>query len=116
MYKKNIKNIHHFNKLSEQLFNDIEEKIDNYHGNSDIDYENNYNIITLTFENKSKIIINKQEPLFQIWLATMNSGYHFEYVNDTWICNRTQKNFWDILEQSCSNQSNEIVKLTNYKK
>ena len=35
-------------------------------------------VLTLSFENKTKVIINKQEPLHQIWVATRENGFHFE--------------------------------------
>ncbi|XBC37939.1 MAG: iron donor protein CyaY [Buchnera aphidicola (Meitanaphis microgallis)] len=102
-------NNHIFHKLADILFKNVEKNIDDYCGKSDIDFEINTNMIVITFENKSKIIINRQEPLHQIWLATKNLGYHFKYVNKQWICNRTHKNFWNVLEESCSNQANEKI-------
>ena len=63
--------------------------------------------MTIFFRNKSVIIINKQEFLKQIWLATKLNAYHFDYKVDQWICNRSNKNFWEIFEMSCSIQSNK---------
>ncbi|XBC41777.1 MAG: iron donor protein CyaY [Buchnera aphidicola (Kaburagia rhusicola rhusicola)] len=102
-----------FHKLTDQLFLSIEYNIDNYRGKSDIDCEKNYNVITITFENKKRIIINKQEPLHQVWLATHDLGYHFEYKKSQWICNRTQQEFWYVLGKSCSNQTHENIKFSN---
>ncbi|XBC38182.1 MAG: iron donor protein CyaY [Buchnera aphidicola (Floraphis choui)] len=105
-------NDYNFHKLADKLFFTIEKKIDDYNGKSDIDCEIYHNMIEITFENKSKIIINRQEPLQQIWLATKKSGYHFEYVKKEWICNRTKKELWTVLEQSCSDQANEKIIFT----
>ncbi|MEA7571687.1 iron donor protein CyaY, partial [Salmonella enterica subsp. enterica serovar Virginia] len=41
----------------------IEERLDNWDGDSDIDCEINGGVLTISFENGSKIIINRQEPL-----------------------------------------------------
>ncbi|ANF17280.1 frataxin-like protein [Buchnera aphidicola (Schlechtendalia chinensis)] len=105
-----MKHNHDYNKLANKLFKAIEEKIDSYKGKTDIDCYRHSNVITITFDNKHKIIINQQEPLSQIWLATVRSGYHFEYIEKEWICNRTKKKFWNVLEQLVSNQTKENVK------
>ncbi|QCI23542.1 iron donor protein CyaY [Buchnera aphidicola] len=102
-------NNYNFHKLADKLFLKIEKEIDRYCGKEDIDCEIHYNMITIDLNNKNKIIINRQEALHQIWLATKNCGYHFSYIQKQWICNRTKKNFWDILEQSCSKQTNSNI-------
>ena len=51
-----------FHQLADKLMLNIEEAIDAYEGDADIDYETNGGVMTLTFENGSKIVINRQEP------------------------------------------------------
>lgn len=87
----------------------IQDILDNYLGNADIDCEIQYYTMTITFNNKSKIIINRQESLRQIWLATKKNGYHFEYKEKKWICNKSKKNFWDILTQACMAENKESI-------
>lgn len=101
-------NITQFHTLTDQLFNQIEIFLDNYadEHDSDIDYETHGNVITIAFPNGSKIIVNTQEPLFQIWLATRKQGYHFDYVNNQWICNRSDQTFNDIFAQAVDEQAN----------
>ncbi|HGJ5874428.1 iron donor protein CyaY [Arsenophonus apicola] len=96
-----------FHQLVDKLMDRIEEQIDQYDGNNDIDCEIHSGIMTLTFENDSKIIINRQEPLHQIWLATRSGGYHFNYKTDNWYCARSNKNFIQILAYAISEQSGE---------
>ena len=66
-------------------------------------------MLTLSFENGSKIIINRQEPLHQVWLATKQGGYHFSLKDDEWICDRSGEAFWDLLEQAATVQAGEEV-------
>ncbi|MDR5609487.1 MULTISPECIES: iron donor protein CyaY [Arsenophonus] len=96
-----------FHQLVDKVMNKIEEQLDQYDGNNDIDCETHGGIMTLTFENDSKIIINRQEPLHQIWLATRSGGYHFNYKIDNWYCTRSNKNFIQILAYAISEQSGE---------
>lgn len=103
------KNINNFYILIDELFLKIEDNLNLYNDNIDIDYEIQDYVMTITFSNKSVIVINKQEPLQQIWLATTVNGYHFNYKEKKWICNRTNKDFWEILEHACSIQSNKNI-------
>ncbi|WP_295164018.1 iron donor protein CyaY [uncultured Buchnera sp.] len=96
-----------FYKLVDDLFSKIEDNLNFYDNTIDIDYEIQDYVMTITFLNKSTIVINKQESLQQIWLATKINAYHFNYKMDKWICNRSNKNFWEIFEESCSMQSNK---------
>ncbi len=58
-----------FHRLADSLWMTIEERLDDWDGDSDIDCEINGGVLTISFENGSKIIINRQEPLHQVWLA-----------------------------------------------
>lgn len=98
-----------FHQLADRLMLRVEEALDAYDGDADIDYETNGGVMTLTFENGSKIIINRQEPLHQVWLATKAGGYHFGYRDDDWFCDRSGEAFWPLLSAACSAQSGEDV-------
>ena len=98
-----------FHRLADTLWMTIEERLDDWDGDSDIDCEINGGILTLSFENGSKIIINRQEPLHQVWLAAKQGGYHFDLKDGEWICDRNGETFWDLLEQAATAQAGETV-------
>lgn len=100
-------NITQFHILAEQLFNSVELFLDNYaqEHDVDIDYETNGNVITISFPNGSKIIVNTQEPLYQVWLATSKQGYHFDYHDQQWICNRSDQTFDTIFSEAVKEQA-----------
>lgn len=100
-----------FHQLADQLYRYIEDAIDNFAGDSDIDYETNGGVMTLTFENDNKIIINRQEPLHQVWLATKSGGYHFDPVDGHWISDRDGQEFIALLSAACTQQTGEKVVL-----
>ena len=56
-------------------------------------------------------IINKQEPLHQIWVATRENGYHFDWKDGQWIENRGGRELMALLSDACSKQSGETVTL-----
>ena len=98
-----------FHALAEQQFQAIEEAIEA--SGVDIDADTSGGILTLTFEDKSKIIINKQAPLCQIWVATRFNGYHFEYRDEQWIDNREGHELMALLSAASSAQSGQEVGL-----
>lgn len=45
----------------------------------DVDVERAGDVITLTFANKKKCVINTQRPTRQLWLAANARAWHFSY-------------------------------------
>ncbi|GAA3597612.1 iron donor protein CyaY [Gibbsiella greigii] len=99
-----------FHQLADQLMLNIEQALDDFVGEADIDYETNGGVMTLSFENGSKIIINRQEPLHQIWLATKTDGYHFNYRGGDWLCDRSEQPFYTLLSEAASAQAGENIR------
>ena len=98
-----------FHALADAQFHTIEEALDNC--DADIDYDTSGSVLTLTFVNQTKIIINKQAPLAQIWVATRANGYHFDYLDDQWIDNREGHELMALLSAACSAQAGQEVHL-----
>jgi CyaY protein len=44
---------------------------------ADVDNQRSGGMVTLTFVNRSQIIINLQKPLQEIWMATRAGGFHY---------------------------------------
>lgn len=98
-----------FHQLADQLMLNIEETLDDFDGDADIDYETHGGVMTLSFDNGSKIVINRQEPLHQVWLATKTGGYHFNYRDGSWLCDRSNREFYELLTEAASAQAGESV-------
>ena len=71
-----------FHQLVDAQMQNIEESIDE--SGADIDYEVTGNVMTLEFEDRSQIIINRQEPMHEVWLASKSGGFHFKLVDNKW--------------------------------
>ncbi len=90
----------------------IEEAIDAT--GADIDYDNAGDILMLEFDNGSQIIINRQTPLSQIWVAARSGGYHFDYDEGSHVWCLGQDVNRDLMTQLsiyCSEQAGETVDL-----
>jgi CyaY protein len=102
-----------FNELAELTMISIEQAIEDC--GAEIDYDNISDILTLEFENGSKIIINKQTPTSQLWVAARSGGFHFDYddASMSWrLDSDISQELFDCLGQYCSEQSGETVILS----
>ena len=100
-----------FNQLAEDTMTEIEEAIDDC--GADIDYDSAGGILTLEFSNASQIIINKQTPLSQLWVAARSGGFHFDYDSGDrcWRLQRTGEELFSCLSRYCSEQAGEEVSI-----
>lgn len=99
-----------YHQMVDDLLIDIEEMLDQLdEQGADIDYESASSILTMIFTNGSKIIINKQPPLLQLWVATKFNGHHFNYQDGLWIDERTGLEFWSFLDDAASKQAGQAV-------
>ena len=96
-----------FHQLVDAQMQIIEESIDD--SGADIDYEVTGNVMTLEFEDRSQIIINRQEPMHEIWLASKSGGFHFKLQDGQWICSKTGLELVAMVKQECEKQSSEPV-------
>ncbi|AUI87291.1 iron donor protein CyaY [Vibrio azureus] len=85
----------------------IEEAIDE--SGADIDYEVSGNVMTLEFEDRSQIIINRQEPMHEIWLASKSGGFHFKQIDGQWICSKTAMKLFDMVKEECEKHAGESI-------
>lgn len=92
-----------YHQLADDLLNQLQDSIDDI--DFDLDYETAGGILEVIFPNGTKIIINKQAPLHQIWVATKFNGHHFEYKDGLWIDNRTDVELFTLLNDAGSKQA-----------
>ena len=96
-----------FHQLVDIQMQNIEEAIDE--SEADVDYEVTGNVMTLEFENRSQIIINRQEPMREIWLASKSGGFHFKLVDDKWTCSKTGMELFDMVKEECEKHADEEI-------
>ena len=73
----------------------------------DIDTNRAGGLVELEFPNGSKIVVNKQPPLHEIWLAARNGGFHFKYVDQAWRDTRDGVEFFARLSDEASRQAGQ---------
>ncbi|KVQ84842.1 iron donor protein CyaY [Burkholderia multivorans] len=81
-------------------------------GDHDIDLERNGSVLTLTFENGSKIIVNLQPPMKEVWIAAKAGGFHYRYVDGAWRDTRTGTEFFAALSEYATQQAGLSITFT----
>lgn len=70
----------------------------------DIDTHRSGGLLELSFPNGSKIVLNTQPPLQELWLAARQGGYHFRHVQGRWL-EREGREFLALLSEAASAQA-----------
>lgn len=93
--------------LAETLLRSVESACDriNDAGDADIDNQRSGSMVTLTFANRSQIIINLQKPLQEVWMAARSGGYHYRLQDGRWMDTKGQGEFYAALSVNASDQS-----------
>lgn len=99
-----------FNQRVDDTLSAIEDALDNC--DADLDWDFAGGILTIECENGSQVIINRQEPTQQIWLAARSGGYHFDYHRDEDCWKQNELELMALLSQALSEQSGETVEIT----
>ena len=77
----------------------------------DIDSQRTGGLLELVFPGGSKIVVNTQPPLHELWLAARTGGYHFRCVGDQWIDSRTGGEFFAMLSREISAQAGRTLSI-----
>ena len=70
----------------------------------DIDTQRTGGLLELSFPDGSKIIINTQPPLHEVWLAARDGGFHYRWVAGQWVNTRDGSEFVQALSLHASAQ------------
>ena len=76
----------------------------------DIDTQRTGGLLELSFPNGSKIIINTQPPLHEVWLAARDGGFHYRWLAGQWVNRRDGSDFLQALSQHASAQGGLTLK------
>jgi len=100
-----------FNQLVDETLLRIEQSIDD--AGADIDYEMSSDVLTLYFADGSQVVINRQVPARQIWVAARSGGYHMDYreAPQCWQRDRDGEELFALLNRVCTEQAGETVAL-----
>lgn len=92
---------------AESLLRRVEMACDRINDQSDADVDNQRvgGMITLTFSNRSQIVINLQKPLHEVWMAARAGGFHYRCDGLQWLDTKTGSEFFADLSRHASVQA-----------
>ena len=99
-----------FNERAEAALRAVERAIDAL--DAGIDCARSGSVLTLELDNDSKIIVNTQMPMRQIWVAARSGGYHFDYDGQAWRDTRDGTELFTALSRLVSAQGGQPVVIT----
>ena len=100
-----------FLDCAERLLKAVEQACDRINDDTDADIDNQRvgQMITLTFANRSQIVINLQKPLHEIWLAARSGGYHYRFDGQCWRDTKGDGEFFAQLTADATVQSGQLL-------
>jgi CyaY protein len=103
-----------FLDLADATLNQIEQDFDRLFEQDVVDVEckRSGNVLEIEFvDNGSKIIVNSQAPLQEMWIAARSGGFHYKRIGDEWRNTRDNSEFFESLSQYATEQGGAPVKL-----
>ena len=91
-----------FNRAVDAVLARVESSLENEDG-LDVDLESG--ILTITCSDDSRVIVNRQAPNREIWVAARCGGFHFRHVDGQWRDTRSNEELFASLARVIEAQS-----------
>lgn len=101
-----------YDRLTREVLQRIEATVDRWLQEDviDIDSQRTGGLLELAFPGGSKIVVNTQPPLHELWLAARAGGYHFKHVQGRWLDTRQGEEFFELLSARASEQGGRALR------
>ena len=98
---------HEYRRLTAAVLGGIEATVDAWLQDDrvDIDAHRTGGLLELSLPNGSKLIVNTQPPLQELWLAARAGGFHFRCVQGRWIDTKDGREFYAVLSECATAQA-----------
>ena len=97
-----------FLDLADHTLNTIEAAFERAAQEQDVDVESSRsgNVLEIEFiDNGSKIIVNSQAAMQEMWVAARSGGFHFRREGERWINTRDGSELFEVLSAAASAQA-----------
>ncbi|HET6600275.1 MAG TPA: iron donor protein CyaY [Burkholderiaceae bacterium] len=103
-----------YHARADALLASVEATVDAWLENDvvDIDTHRTGGLLELGFANGSKIVLNTQPPLHELWLAARTGGFHFRFASGAWRDTRDGREIFDALSACASDQASQPLRFT----
>ena len=97
-----------FLALAEATLDNIEGAFEQVAEETDVDIEcsRSGNVLQIEFaDNGSKIIVNSQAPMKEMWIAARSGGFHYRRAEGRWVNTRDGSEFYEALSKMATEQA-----------
>jgi len=77
----------------------------------DVETSRSGQVLELEFDNGSKIIVNGNAPVREVWVAARSGGFHFRWADGCWVDTRSGEELFVNLSRLVSQQGGLAVVL-----
>ena len=99
-----------FERLATEALEGLVIAMDSCDLDCDVDQKGD-GVLEITLTDGSKIIINRNSSVGEIWVAAKSGGYHFRRSGETWINTRSGEELVDRLSRCLTEQCGICVNL-----
>lgn len=102
-----------YHALADALLARLEAQMDRWLQDDviDIDAQRTGGLLEMSLPDRSKLVVNKQPPLHEIWLASRAGGYHFAWQDGDWRDTKTGERFEAVFNAQASLQAGRTLVL-----
>jgi CyaY protein len=79
---------------------------------ADVSAERSGNVLNLEFDDGSKIVINSQVALHEMWMAARSGGFHFRWQDGVWRDSKSGEEFLAMLSRLASEHAGSPIDLS----
>ncbi len=98
-----------FHELCDRALRVIEDALDA--SGVEVESSRSGNVLELEFDDGSKVIVNGNSPLQEIWVAAKSGGFHFRHDAGRWVDTRSGEELFACLSRVVSQQGGAPVLL-----
>jgi CyaY protein len=98
-----------FKALAEATLDAIESAVEAT--GADIEIQRSGNVLTLELGDGSRVVVNSQAPMQQIWVAARSGGFHYGRAGEAWHDTRDGTELFASLSRILSARGSEPVVL-----
>ena len=104
-----------FLSIAERVLGQIEISLERAADTADVDIEcsRSGNVLEIEFiDSASKIIVNTQAPMQEIWVAARTGGFHFRLKDGSWRDTRDSSKLFSALSRLASEQAGAALSIS----
>ncbi len=101
---------HRFDALADQTLNAILDALADTE-DDDFDVELESGVLTITFADGTRYVVNSHRAARQIWMAADATAWHFGWTGSAWISTRGDDELWQTVESRTAKKLGRALRL-----